>query len=278
MVNGSAVKWNVVELPALRVPESCVVFDRISKLQQKVYRLSPTVEMLVLQPISDNPKLPLIIHPHGGPNSAYVCEYFDYAALFALSGFAIASINYTGSVGYGENSIRALEGRIGDLDLSDTIWCKDELLKAGQYDERNVFLYGGSHGGFVCSWLSAKYPDMFRAACIINPVIDLPGKLSTLLDLWLCAGMLISSDIPDFAFGQLGIPYELAYPRPPNSEEIAKQHSHSPSSMVDHVKTPTLVLLGESDLRVPISQGLNWHSWLKARGVPTEYKIYQMYS
>lgn len=48
----------------------------------------------------------------------------------------------------------------------------------------------------------------------------------------------------------------------------------SPSTLVDSVRTPTLLLLGAEDLRVPMEQGRAWHLWLKARGVPTELHVF----
>ena len=90
--------------------------------------------------------------------------------------------------------------------------------------------------------------------CLLNPVIDL-------------AGMLTVSDIPDWTMAECGIAYDLKKMRFVTPELFLKMHESSPSSLVDHVCTPTLLLLGKSDRRVPYSQGLNWFYALRSRKV-----------
>lgn len=54
------------------------------------------------------------------------------------------------------------------------------LLGSLEFDEKRVIVMGGSHGGYLTAHLSAKYPDLFKGAILINPVIDLPSKLKGL--------------------------------------------------------------------------------------------------
>jgi acylaminoacyl-peptidase len=158
-------------------------------------------------------------------------------------------------------AIRALEGQVGTLDVQDCLRAADWLLAQHGYSRENMFLYGGSHGGFLVAHLSCRPEHAFRACAAINAVIDFPG-------------MSLTSDIPDFAWGQNGLPYDLRAPAPPGRGELEIMRLSSPSSRVHLARTPTVLLLGANDLRVPASQGMAWHAWLKARGVPTEAYLY----
>ena len=79
----------------------------------------PLVEMIVLKPKENKGSLPLIIYPHGGPNSSFTTEFMLYPSALAMKGFLVALVNYTGSTGYGDDRIEQLEGRIGTLDVED---------------------------------------------------------------------------------------------------------------------------------------------------------------
>ena len=72
--------------------------------------------------------------------------------------------NYTGSVGYGQDNVYALGGNIGDYDIDDCLAALDHHLAKKSYE--NVFVFGGSHGGFLTAHLTAARADQFRAAVI----------------------------------------------------------------------------------------------------------------
>jgi len=169
-------------------------------------------------------------------------------------------VNYTGSAGYGMASIRALEGQVGTLDVQDVLKSVDYLVQAG-FNRSRLYLYGGSHGGFLVTHLTCRPDYEWRACASVNAVIDFPS-------------MHLTSDIPEFAWGQNGLPYDLRHPAPPNRGELEIMRLSSPSSKVQQCKTPTIVLLGENDLRVPMSQGVVWFTWLKAQGTVAEAFCY----
>lgn len=233
----------------------------LSGLAQETLHVQETIDVIITKPAGQQPsQLPLIIFPHGGPNYAYVTEWSLFSASAALLGYAVAAINYTGSAGYGMKAISTLEGQVGILDVNDCLTAVDALIATG-YNPDRLFLYGGSHGGFLVAHLSCRPERQFKACVALNAVIDMPNMSAT-------------SDIPDFCWGQNGLPYDLRCPAPPNRGELEVMRLCSPSSRVHLASCPTLVVLGENDLRVPASQGIAWHTWLKARGIPTEAYMY----
>jgi len=131
-----------------------------------------------------------------------------------------------------------------------------EVLKRGEVDSSNVFVTGGSHGGFLTAHLIGQYPDFYRAAAMRNPALNI-------------AIMTEVSDIPDWCFFEAG--YEFRHDSTPTPQMLAKMLEKSPMSHVKKVKTPTLIMLGEEDLRVPPSQGKSFYKVLKAQG--TEVRL-----
>ena len=164
------------------------------------------------------------------------------------------------SIGFGQRAIKELEGAIGNKDLADVMESLRDLeSRRGAF--KKVILFGGSHGGFISATLSGKYPDRFAACILRNPVTDLPSFYS-------------STDILDWPFGQLDLEFDLDHPRPPSREQLIQLQEHSPSVYVKNVKIPTLVLIGERDLRVSPFPGRAWYTWLRSQGVTTKMLVF----
>jgi len=180
--------------------------------------------------------------------------------------------NYTGSLGYGEAFVQRLviPGNCGKLDVEDCYASIRHLIDSGIAEEGpgKQFIWGGSHGGFLVGHLIGRFPDLFSAAVLRNPVIS--------------AGGISSSDIRDWYFSEFGIEYPLASsprddittnnlsltsPLPPlvTSEIYANLLAISPISHVDSIKIPVLLLIGSADRRVAPSQGIEFYHALKAR-------------
>lgn len=94
-------------------------------------------------------------------------------------------MNYRGSTGQGQASIDFLPKRIGTADVEDCKSALDSFLGRYPVNKNSMFLFGGSHGGYLVTLLSAKYPDLFSAVVSRNPVTDV-------------ATMLASTDIADW--------------------------------------------------------------------------------
>ena len=196
-------------------------------------------------------KYPVVFLIHGGPQGAWHDEWhnrWNYR-LFAAPGYAVVAINPRGSTGFGQKFTDQISqdwtGRVYD----DLMKGLDHALKTyGFLDGTKVAACGGSYGGFMVNWI-AGHTDRFAALISHAGVFDLTSKYGTTEELW----------FPEWEFG--GPPWE----KPEHYRE------RSPSSFVANFKTPTLVIHGALDFRVPDAQGLGMFTSLQRRGVPSRY-------
>lgn len=209
---------------------------------------------------------PCVVLPHGGPHSCFVDGYINTVVLLIKLGFKCMLINYRGSAGFSEPYLDSLPGFVGDKDVKDVISAINHYVSNKLVDKDQLVLWGGSHGGFLVTHLSGQCSSMFDfKSCICrNPVTDL-------------VGMLEQTDIPDWIFTEGLEPGKSSYDftKPAlDPEATQKLLKMSPIYFVDQVKTPTLMMLGKKDRRVPLSQGLKWYKCLKASQVPTKCILY----
>jgi dipeptidyl aminopeptidase/acylaminoacyl peptidase len=201
-----------------------------------------------------NRKYPVVFLIHGGPQGAWHDEWhgrWNYQ-MFAAPGYALVAINPRGSTGYGQKFTdqisRDWTGRV----YQDLMLGLDHALKTYPFlDGSKMAAAGGSYGGFMVNWI-AGHTDRFQALISHAGVFDLTSKYGTTEELW----------FPEWEFG--GPPWE-------QPEHYRKR---SPSSYVDRFKTPTLVLHGALDFRVPDAQGLGMFTALQRRGVPSRYVFF----
>ncbi|EGD82516.1 hypothetical protein PTSG_03166 [Salpingoeca rosetta] len=220
--------------------------------------------LVLLPPLEEEPETkalhPTILVPHGGPHSAVPLDYFALYAAFAYGGYAIVFPNYRGSLGFTEDTLESLPGKAGTQDVEDVVALCDLAYKnEPSLDPARLFVFGGSHGGFLTAHLTAQYPDKFVAAAMRNPVTDI-------------AAMVHVTDIPDWCFVEAGLPIKPIASI--TAEDMAAMKKASPLPFVHRVKSPTLVLIGDKDLRVPPFQGRLWYYGLRENGVETKLFTY----
>jgi dipeptidyl aminopeptidase/acylaminoacyl peptidase len=196
-------------------------------------------------------KYPVVFLIHGGPQGAWHDEWhnrWNYQ-MFAAPGYAVVAINPRGSTGYGQKFTDQISQDWTGKVYEDLMKGLDHALKTYSFlDDSRMAACGGSYGGFMVNWM-AGHTDRFKALISHAGVFDLTSKYGTTEELW----------FPEWEFG--GPPWE----KPEHYRE------RSPSGFVAHFKTPTLVIHGALDFRVPDAQGLGMFTSLQRRGVPSRY-------
>jgi dipeptidyl aminopeptidase/acylaminoacyl peptidase len=211
------------------------------------------IEGLVLRPAgAGDAPLPLIVWVHGGPTGAHVIEYptLHNAALLD-AGYAVLLPNPRGSSGRGQPFARANIGDMGGGDLRDILAGVDAIVAAGVADPDRIGIAGGSYGGFMAAW-AVTQTDRFRASIPFAAVTDWLSFHNT-TNIGRFDKLFLAAD-----------PYEAG----------GEYFHRSPVVHARAVKTPTLVMHGELDLCVPVSQGIEFHHALAEAGVDTELVIY----
>lgn len=189
--------------------------------------------------------LPLVHLVHGGPHGTFgdVWSWRWHAATFAATGRLVAMTNFHGSTSYGHDFTLSIVGDWATLPTADIEATTDALVAAGLVDPARMALAGGSYGGYLVSWLGGVTD---RYACIVAhaAVTDLTAMYASDVT----SGIEVSHG---------GTPWEAP-------DAVAQ---FSPSVHHHDYVTPTLVVHGGRDHRVPIDQGLAFYGMLKAKGV-----------
>ena len=205
------------------------------------------IEGWVITPRGATGPAPLLVDIHGGPagfaGDAFALGYF-FKYVLASKGWAVLSLNPTGSGSYGREHAHGIRGRWGEHDLPEQLAAIDALVADGTVDPERLAIAGYSYGGFMTSW-TIGHSDRFKAAVVGAPVVDQESFHGT-------------SDI-----GMWFAPWELCAEYPRDRETLRR---FSPLTYVDRVTLPTLIIHGEADERCPIGQGEQLFAALLACG------------
>ena len=194
---------------------------------------------------------PLIVEPHGGPRSSRDLGFKPTWHYFSGEGFAYFAPNFRGGDGYGNDFATANYNDWGGGDYQDIMTGVDFLIEGGIADSNRLIVGGSSYGGYMTGWV-ITHTDRFKAACNVCGVINL-------------VSFYAQTDIPNFM--------SLYFAGPP-SQGLELYRERSPINHVDRAQTPTLILHGEEDIRVPLPQSEEFYAGLKAAGVETVFVKY----
>lgn len=190
-------------------------------------------------------RYPLMLSIHGGPHSMYTVGFNFAWQEHAANGFLVLYTNPRGSTGYGSAFANAIKNAYPGKDYDDLMAGVDEVIARGWVDEANMFVYGCSGGGVLTSWIVGQ-TDRFAAASANCPVTN-----------WL-----------SFVGTTDGIGWYRNFEKYP-WEDPSEHLRRSPLMYVGNVKTPTMLMTGEQDLRTPMPQTEEYYQALKVLGVPT---------
>jgi dipeptidyl aminopeptidase/acylaminoacyl peptidase len=201
--------------------------------------------------------LPAIIFPHGGPWGRDVWGFNPYAQFFANRGYAVLSMNFRGSAGYGKKFIDGGNQEWGRKMQDDVTWGAKYLVAEGIADPKRIGIFGGSYGGYATLAGVAFTPDMYAAA------VDLfgPSNLITLLD-----------SIPPYWEPIRKMFYErMGDPNTPEGKALLVERS--PLTSASKIRTPLLIAQGANDPRVNHAESEQIVVALRDRGFPVEYLL-----
>ena len=216
------------------------------------------VEGVLLKPVGYDParRYPLLVVAHGGPAGAHVNGYrvggLEGGQVWAGMGWAVFYPNPRGSSNYGEKFLRANVADWGGGDFNDIDSGVDALVARGIADKDKLAHIGWSYGGYMTAWTITQ-TSRYKAAMV--------G--AGLTNMWSMYG---TNDIPSVLIGYFG---GIA-----NKETLPLYMNRSAMTHIDNVTTPTLILHGGNDERVPLGQAQELFRGLKDRGKPTELVVY----
>ena len=198
-------------------------------------------------------KYPVMMLIHGGPQSEWG-ESWTYrwnAQVFAGAGYVVVMPNPRGSVGYGQAFTDAVNHDWGGKPYDDIMAVTDKVAKLPYVDPDRMVAAGGSYGGYMIDWILG-HTTRFKALVSHDGVYDLRSETGETEELW----------FPIWEYG--GMPWD-------DPEMYVRW---SPSMYVKEFKTPTLVIHGELDFRVPYGQGLQLFTALQMQKIPSQLLIF----
>lgn len=200
------------------------------KLVTAKNELDKMVEGFLFLPDSQN-KHPLVVMPHGGPIGVQDRNEFDRATQFLVNrGFAVLTINFRGSAGYGKEYLNAGREQFGQGIESDINLLTQKAFGHPSIDKNNACIYGTSYGGYSAVTSTIIYPQNFKCAITAFGVFDLPLLFSA-TNLNLTEGR---KEAISYIVGDIDTDY-------------AKLKANSPLYKADQIKVPTLIFSGLRD-------------------------------
>lgn len=205
------------------------------------------VQVFIVKPHNFDPskKYPLVINVHGGPQMQWQNNFRADWQVYPGAGYVLAYPNPHGSTGYGQAFTRDISGDWGGKVFEDIMKVTDKLATLEYVDSTRMGAMGWSYGGYMMNWLQG-HTKRFKCLASMMGVYDLRSMWGSTEEVW----------FPNFELK--GQPY--------NSDLYEKW---SPSSYINNFSTPTLVMTGELDYRVPYTQSLQYFTALQTLNIPS---------
>jgi dipeptidyl aminopeptidase/acylaminoacyl peptidase len=248
------------ERAVTRLNEAKVAAVRFGKPEQFTFpgALGDTVYGYLVRPVDFDPakKYPVAFLIHGGPQGSFSND-FHYRwnpQAYAGAGYAVVMVDFHGSTGYGEAFSDAIRGDWGGKPYEDLVKGLDFAL--GRYpflDASRMCALGASYGGYMINWIAGQpLADRFKCLVSHDGNIDERSAYFMTEELW----------FPEWEHG--GTPWD----------DPAGYARHNPIDYVKRWKTPTLVIHGQKDYRIPYAQGLATFTALQRKGIPSKLLIF----
>jgi dipeptidyl aminopeptidase/acylaminoacyl peptidase len=197
---------------------------------------------------SDGKNLPLIVNPHGGPNARDMWGFNSEHQFFANRGYAVLSINFRGSSGYGRSHTNSANKEWGGSMQDDITDGLNWAINSGIANPDRVCIYGASYGGYAVMAGITFTPDLYKCAVNYVGVTDLEMMLKNTPEVW-----EIWDEQQKVEVGDLKTDLELIRQR-------------SPINYVDRINVPLYIVHGVRDWRVDIEHARKLRRELENNG------------
>ena len=240
---------SAVELPNGIAEGGIAAGSSVERLTAKAADGTPIKSWLVLPPgASPEKPAPLVVFVHGGPLGSWAGWHWRWNPhLITARGYAILMPDPAISLGYGQRMVQRGWGDWGGTPYTDVMAAADAALKRPDLDSSRTALMGGSFGGYMANWVAGQ-TNRFR--CIV-----------THASLWDLRPFHGTTDSGVAWEREIGDPYR-------EPERYSRQ---SPATNIAAIKTPMLVIHGEQDFRVPVSEALKLWTDLHRHGVEARF-------
>jgi dipeptidyl aminopeptidase/acylaminoacyl peptidase len=210
------------------------------------------VEGWIVKPHLGTAPYPLILNIHGGPHMAFGSQ-FNFETQWLSDAYAVLYTNPRGSTGYGEKFQWATWNGWGKLDYQDVMAGVDYAIAHYPLDSKRLGVTGYSYGGFLTNWIITQ-TTRFKAAVV---------------------GAGISNWLSDYGTADIPRTKESEFSGAPWEQEGGERmRALSPVTHAGNVKTPTLFVHGEADMRVPIEEGEQMYTALKKQHIDAKFIRY----
>ena len=279
-------KWTVAVDP-VTAPSSVWLYDRQTRGLTKLYTPRPALEgmplaamypveirsrdgltlpsYLTLPPGSDrnhdgkaDRPVPMALFVHGGPWARDDYGYNSVHQLLANRGYAVLSVNYRGSTGFGNSFVTAANLQWGRKMHDDLLDATDWAVAQGVTTPDKVAIIGGSYGGYATLAGVTMTPDKF--ACGVDIVG--PSNLETLL----------KTIPPYWEAGKVQFYKRMGDPTTADGRALLKERS--PLYLADKIKVPLLIGQGANDPRVNVAESEQIVNAMKSRNIPVTYVVF----
>ncbi|MFN8832433.1 MAG: alpha/beta hydrolase family protein, partial [Alphaproteobacteria bacterium] len=236
-----------------------VVIDARDGVKMVSYLTLPKAAGKVSDSLRPEHTAPLVLYVHGGPEARDDWGYNSIHQWLSDRGYAVLSVNYRGSSGFGKKFVRMGDGEWSRKMHEDLLDAVNWAVSNGVTTKDQVAIFGGSYGGYATLVGLTMTPDIF--ACGVDIVG--PSNLATLYD-----------SIPPY-----WEPFKVSLSKKmggDTSSEAAmlELSERSPIKYVDHIKKPLLIAQGANDPRVKQAESDQIVDAMKAKGIPVTYLLY----
>lgn len=199
--------------------------------------------------------IPALLYIHGGPQGSFNDSWSSRwnPRVAASQGYAVVSVDFHGSTGYGQAFTDAINRNWGGWPLEDLQKGLEAALALDpQIDRDRACAMGASYGGYMVNWIAGQWPDRFDCLVQHDGIFDTRSFYYATEELW----------FPRWEFGGSYTQARETYEK------------WNPANHVDKWQTPMLVVTGELDFRVPYTQGLQSFTALQERGIPSQLLVF----